>query len=53
MLLVAITGWGSSEDKRKALDSGFDHHLTKPVDFDEVVKLLHQGRRRVTASQSK
>jgi signal transduction histidine kinase/ActR/RegA family two-component response regulator len=53
MLLVAITGWGSAEDKRKALDSGFDHHLTKPVDFEEVVKLLHQGRRRVAASESK
>jgi CheY-like chemotaxis protein len=31
MLLVAVTGWGQEEDKRRAVDAGFDHHLTKPV----------------------
>lgn len=29
--LVALTGWGSPQDKRKALEAGFDHHLTKPA----------------------
>jgi PAS domain S-box-containing protein len=31
-VLVAITGWGQSSDRRNALEAGFDHHLTKPVD---------------------
>jgi CheY-like chemotaxis protein len=30
--LVAMTGWGQDEDRRRARDAGFDHHLTKPVD---------------------
>ncbi len=32
MMLVAVTGWGQEEDKRKAKACGFDHHLTKPMD---------------------
>ncbi len=31
-LLVALTGWGQEEDKKRALEAGFDRHLTKPVD---------------------
>ena len=31
-LLIALTGWGQDEDKRRALEAGFDRHLTKPVD---------------------
>ncbi len=30
--LIALTGWGQDDDKRRALRAGFDHHLTKPVD---------------------
>jgi CheY-like chemotaxis protein len=30
--LVAITGWGRDEDNDRAMQAGFDHHLTKPVD---------------------
>ena len=40
MFLIAATGWGQQEDKARAIASGFDHHLTKPVDPDEVQKLL-------------
>jgi PAS domain S-box-containing protein len=40
MLLVAITGWGQEDDKQRARDAGFDHHLTKPVDFSELKSLL-------------
>ena len=32
MTLIAVTGWGQEEDKRRAKVAGFDHHLTKPVD---------------------
>ena len=31
-LLIALTGWGQEEDKRRAVEAGFDRHLTKPVD---------------------
>jgi CheY-like chemotaxis protein len=39
-LLIAITGWGQDEDRRRASQAGFDHHLTKPVDLHELQKLL-------------
>ncbi len=38
--LIAVTGWGQMEDKARAIASGFDHHLTKPVDPDEVEQAL-------------
>ena len=40
MALIALTGWGQEEDKRRALEAGFDHHLTKPVDAIALEKLL-------------
>ncbi len=38
--LIAITGWGGEQDKRQALDSGFDYHLSKPVDPSELDRIL-------------
>jgi len=38
--IVAITGWGHEDDKLKALDAGFDLHMTKPVDPAAVAQLL-------------
>ena len=38
--LVALTGYGQSSDRRRALDAGFDEHLVKPVDPDKVMTLL-------------
>jgi PAS domain S-box-containing protein len=38
--LIAITGYGSEEDRRRALASGFDHLLTKPADPAELQQLL-------------
>lgn len=46
--LIAITGWGQQEDKRRALEAGFAAHVTKPVDPNLLRGLL----RRVTASGS-
>jgi PAS domain S-box-containing protein len=40
MVLVALTGWGQDEDKRRATEAGFDHHLTKPVDPAALEQLL-------------
>jgi signal transduction histidine kinase/ActR/RegA family two-component response regulator len=39
-VLVALTGWGSNDDKTRSRESGFDFHLTKPVDGREVEALL-------------
>ena len=38
--LVALTGYGQEEDQRRALDAGFDLHLTKPVEPAALQKLL-------------
>jgi PAS domain S-box-containing protein len=40
MVLVALTGWGQEEDRRRSREAGFDHHLTKPVDPVALKKLL-------------
>ncbi|HYW57933.1 MAG TPA: ATP-binding protein [Polaromonas sp.] len=37
--IVALTGWGQADDKRKTREAGFDHHLTKPVDLDQLEEL--------------
>jgi CheY-like chemotaxis protein len=39
-MFVALTGWGSEEDKQKSMDAGFHYHLTKPVLADAVADLL-------------
>lgn len=39
-LLLASTGWGQREDKEKAFAAGFDYHLTKPVDPDQLLRLV-------------
>jgi CheY-like chemotaxis protein len=40
IVLVAVTGWGSDEDKRKASAAGFDAHLTKPVAMEVLRDVL-------------
>jgi len=45
MVIVALTGWGQDEDRRRSKEAGFDHHLVKPVDFDKLTKLLAQVKR--------
>jgi len=37
---IAITGYGMEEDMRRCLDAGFGNHVTKPVDFDRLEKML-------------
>ncbi len=55
LLLIAVTGWGQSEDRRRAYDAGFDHHLAKPVaaeDIESALRLLGTppGRREPPSS---
>jgi len=38
--LFAVSGYGQPEDVRRALDAGFEGHLTKPVEIDEVLRIL-------------
>jgi signal transduction histidine kinase len=40
MLLVAQTGWGQAADRRRTQEAGFDVHMTKPVDYSKLTKLL-------------
>ena len=40
VLIVAITGWGQEDDRQRARDAGFDHHFTKPVDFEALLGLI-------------
>jgi signal transduction histidine kinase/ActR/RegA family two-component response regulator len=39
-LMIAMTGYGQPEDRARALAAGFDHHLTKPVDVEELLRLM-------------
>jgi CheY-like chemotaxis protein len=39
-MLVALTGYASSEDVQRAQDAGFDHHLAKPTDLDRLDAVL-------------
>jgi len=45
LVLVALTGWGAPEDRRRTADAGFDHHLVKPVEpiaLDALLAALPQ-----------
>jgi CheY-like chemotaxis protein len=41
-VLIALTGWGQEQDKQAAKAAGFDEHLTKPVDPDDVERVLDE-----------
>jgi CheY-like chemotaxis protein len=49
-LLVAVTGWGQDDDRRRAHEAGFDHHLVKPIDFGELDRLLRSLDREGSSS---
>jgi CheY-like chemotaxis protein len=38
--LIAVTGWGQAEDRRRTREAGFDHHFVKPVEADAVRQVL-------------
>jgi CheY-like chemotaxis protein len=40
MILIALTGWGQEEDRRRSQEAGFDGHLVKPVDHPHLLSLL-------------
>ena len=46
--IVALTGWGQEEDRRRSKEAGFDRHLVKPVEPAELRGLLAETHRAVT-----
>jgi PAS domain S-box-containing protein len=49
IVLVALTGWGQEEDRRRSREAGFDHHLVKPAEIDEIERLCETALRGSTA----
>ena len=45
--LIAVTGWGGTDDLRRSLEAGFDEHLTKPVDPDVLISHIVRLTRAV------
>lgn len=41
-VIVATSGYGQEEDRRRAKQAGFNHHLVKPIDFDALKSLLSE-----------
>ena len=39
-VIIAVSGYGQDEDRRRSFSAGFDHHLVKPVDFETLVSLI-------------
>jgi CheY-like chemotaxis protein len=52
LLLVAVSGYGRDQDRKAAREAGFDLHLTKPADPDEVLRVLAARRSVAAASGS-
>jgi CheY-like chemotaxis protein len=40
IVVIALTGWGQADDRRKSQAAGFNGHLVKPVDYDKLLELL-------------
>ena len=38
--LIALTGYGLAEDLRRVMEAGFDRHLVKPVDIDQLMEVI-------------
>jgi CheY-like chemotaxis protein len=52
IVLIATTGWGQEEDRRRTKAAGFDHHLVKPLDHNKLQVLLEQAPRRTPAASA-
>jgi PAS domain S-box-containing protein len=50
--LIALTGWGNDEDRRRSREAGIDHHLVKPVDLNVLESLLAARHDAPRASDS-
>ncbi len=46
LVLIALTGWGQEQDRRRTHEAGFDHHLVKPTDLRQLERLLAETAAR-------
>lgn len=46
VVLIALTGWGQDDDRRRSAEAGFDHHLVKPVELEELKAALAELNRQ-------
>jgi signal transduction histidine kinase/ActR/RegA family two-component response regulator len=53
LLLIATTGWGQEEDRRRSREAGFDHHLVKPIDTEVLRDLLDLSERDLPPSRNR
>jgi signal transduction histidine kinase/ActR/RegA family two-component response regulator len=53
ILMLALTGWGQSDARRRTMEAGFDHHLVKPVELDQIIRLAgaRHNREQVQAAR--
>jgi CheY-like chemotaxis protein len=51
-VIIALTGYGQPEDRLRVIEAGFDHHLVKPVNIDELKILLQKGKARRQSRRS-
>ena len=49
--LIAVTGWGQESDRQRAMQAGFNHHLTKPVDVLAINRFLHETHASIDGRQ--
>ena len=40
VILIAQTGWGREEDRKRACEAGFEHHLVKPINHHQLAQIL-------------
>jgi CheY-like chemotaxis protein len=52
MYLIALTGWGQDEDRRRSQEAGFDSHLVKPVDADDLIRAVASAPANSTGERS-
>jgi two-component system CheB/CheR fusion protein len=44
MVIVAVTGWGLEQDRKRSMEAGFDHHYVKPIDRQSILKILSEQK---------
>ncbi|MEA2681311.1 MAG: two-component system, chemotaxis family, CheB/CheR fusion protein [Candidatus Binataceae bacterium] len=51
VVMIAVTGYNRTDDRKRAVDAGFNHHLVKPVDFDQLLSFLSENSSRKGVDQ--
>ncbi|MRW89255.1 response regulator [Duganella sp. FT80W] len=53
ILMLALTGWGQGDARRRTMEAGFDHHLVKPVELEQIIRLAgaRHNRNQVQAAR--